>query len=142
MGRRLLTVVVVLLLLAAPSAAGEPVRIAVIVHPSRGTELTADLVNQIYLRRKRFWDDGAAIVPLNLPAGTALRETFTRAVLRQSEARLAEYWNRQYFYGVLPPATLASPRAVVRYVAAEANALGYVPEAEIDSSVRVVLRLE
>ncbi len=141
MGRRLLSVVLLLLVLAAPSA-GEPVRIAVIVHPSRGVDLTADLVGQIYLRRKRFWDDGTAIVPLNLPAGTALRETFTRSVLGQSETRLAEYWNRQYFYGVLPPATLASPRAVVRYVAAEANALGYVPEAEIDPSVRVVLRLE
>jgi ABC-type phosphate transport system substrate-binding protein len=142
MARRLLILALLLGFLASPGAAGEPARIAVIAHPSRRVELSADLVNQIYLRRKRFWDDGSAIVPLNLPAGTALRETFTRSVLGQSEARLAEYWNRQYFYGVLPPATLASTRAMLRYVASDPSAIGYVPAAEIDDSVRVVLRLE
>jgi len=141
MARALLTAVVLLVL--ATNAGGERAeRIAVIVHPSRQGELSADLVAQIYLRRKRFWDDGAAIVPLNLTAGTPLRDAFTRAVLGQSEARLAEYWNRQYFYGVLPPPTLASTVAVVRYVASDPNALGYVPADAVDGSVRVAFRLE
>lgn len=145
MARRLLIVVLLFGLLATAGEAGEPGEpgsLAVIAHPSRHAELSADLVNQIYLRRKRFWDDGTAIVPLNLPAGAALRETFTRSVLRQSETRLAEYWNRQYFYGVLPPPTLASTQAMVRYVASDPNAIGYAPESEVDDSVRVVLRLE
>ncbi len=142
MGRRLLIVVLLVGFLAAPGVAGESGRVAVIAHPSRRAELSVDLVSQIYLRRKRFWDDGTAIVPLNLPAGTALRETFTRSVLEQSETRLAEYWNRQYFYGVLPPATLASTQAMIRYVASDPSAIGYAPETEVDDSVRVVLRLE
>lgn len=142
MVRRLLIVVLLFAFLATPGAAGESGRIAVIAHPSRRAELSADLVSQIYLRRKRFWEDGSAIVPLNLPAGTALRETFTRSVLGQSEARLAEYWNRQYFYGVLPPATLASTQAMVRYVASDPNAIGYAPEADLDASVRVVMRVD
>lgn len=142
MARRLLILVSLFGLLASPGAAGEQARLAVIIHPSRQAELSADLVSQIYLRRKRHWEDGTAIVPLNLSAGTPLRETFTRSVLGQSEARLAEYWNRQYFYGVLPPATLASAQAMVRYVASDPSAIGYVPETEIDDSVRVVMRLE
>ena len=132
-----------LLQLLGPAAAAEaPVRIAVIVHPSRQAELSADIVGQIYLRRKRFWEDGTPIIPLNLAAGTALRERFSRRVLGQSEERLADYWNRQYFYGILPPSTLASTAAIVRYVASEPNALGYVPADEVDASVRVVLNLE
>ena len=143
MGRRLLSLLLLLFgLLASPGAADESARIAVIAHPSRRAELSPDLVSQIYLRRKRFWDDGTAIVPLNLSAGSVLRETFTRSVLRQSERRLAEYWNRQYFYGVLPPPTLASTRAMIRYVASDPSAIGYAPEAEIDDSVRVLMRLE
>ena len=63
-------------------------------------------------------------------------------VLRQTESRLADYWNRQYFYGVLPPATLASTGAVRRYVASDPNAIGYVPASEVDGSVRVVLHLQ
>ena len=132
-----------LLQLLGPVAAAEaPARIAVIVHPSRQSEISADILGQIYLRRKRFWDDGAPIVPLNLAAGTALRETFSRRVLGQREERLADYWNRQYFYGILPPSTLASTAAIVRYVASDPNALGYVPAEEVDASVRVVLSLE
>jgi ABC-type phosphate transport system substrate-binding protein len=142
MGRRLRMLLVLVTLIAAPAGADEPGHIAVIVHPSRKVELSLDTLGQVYLRRKRFWDDGSAIVPLNLAAGSAIRETFARSVLRQSEARLAEYWNRQYFYGILPPATLASTQAIVRYVAAEPNAIGYVPAADVDGTVQVVLRLE
>ncbi len=142
MARLVLAFVGALLLLGPVSRADEqPARLVVIVHPTRQAELSVDLLAQIYLRRKRFWDDGTPIVPLNLEAGAALREAFSRAVLRLTEARLADYWNRQYFYGVLPPPTLASPKAVVRYVATEPNALGYVAAADVDASVRVVLSL-
>lgn len=135
------TAMLLLLLTTGVAGAEAPERIAVIVHPSRQAAFSSDVLAQIYLRRKRFWDDGTAIVPLNLAAGMTLRESFSRAVLRQSESRLAEYWNRQYFYGVLPPATLASTRAVVRYVASDPNAVGYVPAADVDGSVRVALEL-
>jgi len=116
--------------------------VAVIVHPERRVELSSEEVAQIYLRRKRFWQDGAAIVPLNLPAGTPLRSQFSIRVLHQTESRLADYWNRQYFQGILPPATLASTEAVRRYVASDRNALGYLPASQVDASVRVVLHLE
>jgi hypothetical protein len=139
--RRLLALALLLLLLNPVGEAAEPPPIAVIVHPSRQAVLSTEILAQIYLRRKRFWDDGAPIVPLNLEAGAELRAAFSRLVLRQSEARLADYWNRQYFHGVLPPATLASTKAVLRYVAADPNALGYVPSGEVDASVRVVLSL-
>lgn len=142
MARVVFAAVLLLLSLATPAVPHERVAIAVIVHPSRTTAISTDLLGQIYLRRKRFWDDGTPIVPLNLSAGAALRQAFADIVLRQSEARLADYWNRQYFYGILPPATLASTEAVRRYVAADPNALGYVPASEVDGSVRVILRLE
>ena len=117
-------------------------RVAVIVHPERRGELSVDELAQVYLRRKRHWDDGAEIVPLNLASGTPLRAEFSIRVLRQSEARLADYWNRRYFDGLMPPATLASTTAVRRYVASDPRAIGYVPVAEADRSVRVILVLE
>ena len=134
--------VLLFMLLAPTSGRGEDVPLVVIVHPERRAQLSIEDVAHIYLRRKRFWDNGTPVVPLNLPSGTPLRQRFTQLVLRQSESRLAEYWNRQYFYGVLPPATLASTEAVARYVAADRNAIGYVPASEADASVRVLFRLE
>jgi len=139
---RLLGLTLTLIVLAPSSLVGQEDRVAVIVHPQRHAALSVDEVAQIYLRRKRFWDDGAVIVPLNLPSQAPLRALFSRLVLDQTETRLADYWNRQYFYGIFPPATLASTEAVRRYVAADPNAIGYVPVSEVDGSVRVILHLE
>ena len=142
MARCLLGLAAVLALLAPTRGAGEAVDIVVIiVHPRRTSQLSLEDVAQIYLKRRRFWDDGSPVVPLNLPSGTPLRERFSRVVLRDSEARLAEYWNRQYFYGIFPPATLASTEAVRRYVASDPNAIGYLPASEVDGFVRAVLYL-
>ena len=115
---------------------------AVIVHPERRAELSVAELAQIYLRRKQRWEDGDVIVPLNLASGLPHRAQFSQRVLRQTEARLADYWNRRYFDGVMPPATLASTAAVRRYVAADRRAIGYVPAAEVDATVRVILYLE
>lgn len=133
---------IALVLLAAVTTAGQDLGMAVIVHPDRRAEVSLGDVAQIYLRRKRFWDDGSPVVPLNLPSGTPLRGRFSDLVLRQSDTSLADYWNRQYFQGTLPPSTLASTGAVRRYVASDRNAIGYVPASEVDESVRAVLRLD
>ena len=142
MAMRFLVIAFALTLLAPASIVGQENRLAVIVHPKRSAELSREEVTQIYLRRKRFWSDGSVIVPLNLPSQDQLRTYFSRLVLNPAEPRLADYWNRQYFYGILPPATLASTEAVRRYVASDPNAIGYVPISEVDGSVRVILRLE
>ena len=130
------------LALLAPALAGGRERVAVIVHPERHADLSIEDVAQIYLRRKRFWEDGAPVVPLNLPSANPLRERFSSLVLRETETRLADYWNRLYFRGILPPATLVSTESVRRYVASDPNAIGYLPDSEVDGSVRVLLRLE
>jgi ABC-type phosphate transport system substrate-binding protein len=133
---------VLALLLLAPARGEERDPIVVIVHPERRADLSIDDVAQIYLRRMRFWNDGSPVVPLNLTSTDPLRKRFSRLVLRENAQRLAEYWNRQYFYGIFPPATLASAEAMRRYVAADPNAIGYVPSSLVDDSVRVLFALE
>jgi ABC-type phosphate transport system substrate-binding protein len=116
--------------------------LVVIVHPQRTAALAIDDVRRIYLGGRRFWDDGSTIVAFNLPAGTPVRERFSRRVLHGDSAQLAAYWNERYFHGMFPPAVLSSSDAVKRYVASEPGAIGYIEATEVDSSVRVVLTLE
>jgi len=117
--------------------------IAVIVHPEREADgLAAEVIAQIYLKQRGFWPEGEAIVPINREAGSAIREGFSRRVLGRRASKLRSYWNRRYFQGVLPPATLASDEAVRRFVAAEPRAIGYVSASAVDGSVRVVLSIE
>jgi ABC-type phosphate transport system substrate-binding protein len=133
--------VVAFWLAAPPAARAEELELAVIVHPSRASKLTIETLKHIYLKRQRFWDDGHAIVPINQEVGTPAREAFTRLVFGDEAARLPAHWNEQYFHGVLPPITLGSEEAVVRYVASRPDAIGYVDARRVDASVATALVL-
>jgi ABC-type phosphate transport system substrate-binding protein len=130
------------LLLAAaatrPAIAGE---LAIIVHPGRDAHPTRAELAEVYLKTRRFWDDGEPIIPVNRNSGSPARALFDRAVLGEDEHELLVYWNRQYFRGVLPPATFASDEAVKRFVASEPRAIGYIDASLVDPSVKVVLRI-
>lgn len=130
---------VILVLAATGSArAGD---LSVIVHPQRDARLTPTELAQIYLKTRRFWENGERIVPVNRNSGSEARETFVHAVFGENAGQLVFYWNQQYFRGVLPPATLASDEAVRRFVAGEPLAIGYVHPGAVDPSVKAVLRL-
>jgi ABC-type phosphate transport system substrate-binding protein len=130
--------VIAALLAAAPAPAEE---IAVIVNRDRTTQLDREEVAQIFLKKRRFWDDGTPMLPVNQSAGAATRASFDRAVFGAGARRLSVYWNRAYYGGVLPPATLASDEAVRRFVVSEPRAIGYIRADVVDTSVRVVLIL-
>ena len=137
--RRALVALLVSIAAVGPASARE---LAVIVNAEREARLTRDEVAQIYLKRRRFWDDGEAIVAVNRESGSRARRAFVQRVFGDDARNLEGYWNRQYFRGVLPPATLASDEAVKRFVARERRAIGYIAVELVDASVRVVLRLE
>ena len=131
-----------LIIAASPAPADEPT-LVVIVHRTRSiAAMSVKDVANIYLKRRRFWEDGAPIVPVNREPGTEARETFSRRILGGASSTFAAFWNEQYFHGVFPPITLSSSAAVRRYTATDPNAIGYVDASEADDSVRVVLRLE
>ena len=128
-----------LLLLCPVVASAED--IAIIVHPERHTSLEVDDIATVYLKRRRHWQNGDRIMPLNRNAGSDVREEFSRRVFgKDSKSQLA-YWNREYFRGVLPPVSLASDEAVLRYVAKSRQAIGYVPASKVDARVRVIATL-
>jgi ABC-type phosphate transport system substrate-binding protein len=125
--------------LASPAFAGD---LVVIVHPDREERLGRADIAQIYLKKRRFWSTRERIVPVNRDSGSEARGAFVREIFGEEARRLGVYWNRQYFQGVLPPATLASDEAVKRFVASEPLAIGYIDPALVDDSVRVVLHIQ
>lgn len=121
-------------------AADLPIKL--IAHPNRAGALTATEVRAIYLKQKQLWNDGAPIIPINREAGSDTRERFSTKIFGQDSRRLAAYWNQRYFEaGEFPPATLASDEAVIRFVAGNEHALGYVTREDVGESVAVILEL-
>lgn len=99
-------------------------------------------IGLIFRRKKLYAADGARLQPVNLPADHALRRRFSRALLRQSPEAMEDYWNQQYFQGVLPPHVLASEIAVQRFVGATAHAIGYLPACLMNERLRAVLLID
>jgi hypothetical protein len=124
------------------AARADPTVLAVIVHPMRTDRVSRQDLERIYLRKRRFWDDGSPIVPLNREPQSAARAAFSARVLHGDGAHLQAYWNQQYFQGIFPPTTLSSGAAVKRYVGTDRRAIGYIEANDVDPSVRVVLMLE
>lgn len=127
---------------ALGSARADPLNIVVITAP-QSPRLSFDryTLRNVFLRKIFVDKDGRRLIPVNLPAGSPLREAFAREVTHLPNSQQDSYWNRQYFQGVSPPYVLASQRAVVRFVATTPGAIGYVTSCHVDSSVRVVLTL-
>jgi hypothetical protein len=142
--RRVTTCALFALLVARSAAPAAPVPepIAVVVgHDSVVTSMSLDELREIYLRRRRAWPNGLAIMPINLPADDELRQRFSRRVLGRAPADLLGYWNARYFEGVRPPLVLLSPAAVRAYLQRQPEAIGYLPASQADSSVRILLEL-
>jgi len=123
-----------------PARGGEVIAV-VVGKASVVTSVTRDELREVYLRRQRLWPNGARVIPINLPADDPARERFSQLVLRRSPNDLVSYWNARYFEGVSPPEVIRSPAVVRAYVAAEPDAIGYLPSSEVDDSCRVVLTL-
>lgn len=124
------------------SVRAESLKIVLIAAP-QAPRLAFDryTLRNVFLKKIFVDRGGQPLIPVNLPAGSPLREAFAREVIHLPGTQQDDYWNRQYFQGVSPPYVLASQEAVVRFVAATPGAIGYVTPCYVDSSVRVVFEL-
>jgi len=128
----------------AARAAGTDLAIAVVIGKGQASAspLAPALVAGIFARKRQLWRDRSPIVPVNLPASHPLRRNFSRWVFDKTPEEMQDYWNDQYFHGVVPPPVLASEEAVLRFVASTPGAIGYVSTCVVDRRVEVVAVLQ
>jgi hypothetical protein len=98
----------------AQAESKEPV-IAVIVN-SDELKFSTNELSLIYWRKQLYWPKGQRIKPVNLRSDHPLRQQFSQTVLGSLPKKQIDYWNGQYFNGILPPYSVNSEEAVLRYV--------------------------
>lgn len=109
---------------------------------AKAINIQSNELNPIYWRKKLYDKEGKAIRPANLHAEHPLRLLFSQQVLKSTPKAQVDYWNGLYFHGTLPPRTLQSEEAVMRYVADTSNAIGYVDACHVDERVHTLLWLD
>lgn len=128
------------LLLAGPARA-DIVVIANLESPVHA--LTPNQVSDLYLGRLRSLPDGTPVSVIEQEHDSQVRERFFRQLNNMSLKQLNAYWARLQFSGqVLPPTRLKDGKEIIRAVRSNRLTIGYVDSAEVDDSVRTLLRLK
>ncbi|QYJ87600.1 phosphate ABC transporter substrate-binding protein [Shewanella mesophila] len=92
--------------------------------------------------KKAFLGKGASSATVyELEEGNPARSEFHSKVTGKSDSQLKAFWSKQVFTGKgNPPATLSSASAMKSTIAANPNAIGYIDEADLDDTVKVILK--
>ncbi len=119
-------------------------QVAVIVNPkSAAANMTADQVSSIFLGKSNTLPGGATALAADLPESSAVREQFYSKVTGKQAAQVKAAWSRLVFSGkATPPKELGSAAEVKKYVAANADAIGYIEKSAVDGTVKVVLSVD
>jgi ABC-type phosphate transport system substrate-binding protein len=129
------------LCLAVPARAAE---IAVVVNPALpATDLDMNTLRQIYLGQRDFLGD-VPVHPVDYRGRTKLRDSFLVATVGMSCRGFESYWVKEVFRsGHFPPRRVAGPAAMLKAVAEDPGAIGFVPVERLESAkgVRKVLVL-
>ncbi|NMG56145.1 hypothetical protein GPA23_16115 [Aromatoleum aromaticum] len=125
--------------LFAPFAAAQ----ILIVTSARGaiTELSRQQAEQLYLGRTRSLPDGTPVALADLPAGS-VRDHFYEQLTGKNPSQIRAYWSRMVFTGrALPPQQVENARELGALLMTHPNLIGYLPAANPDPRMRVLLEL-
>jgi ABC-type phosphate transport system substrate-binding protein len=130
------TAAVLLLMIAAGLQPAYADVVVVVSAKSNAKTMTAEDISQIYLGKS------AAMKPMDT-AASPIRSQFYTKVAGKDDAQVKAIWSKLVFTGkATPPKELQSSAEVVKAVAADPEAIGYVDKASIDSSVKVVYEVK
>jgi len=88
------------------------------------------------------WASGVRAQPLNLPESSELRVEFDKAILGLDPDGVKKYWiDRKIRGGERPPKKVPTSGVVLRIVAKDSGAIGYVSSRDLDGTVKVVARV-
>ncbi|HVQ30912.1 MAG TPA: hypothetical protein VMV21_15080 [Vicinamibacteria bacterium] len=111
---------------ATPAPAADDFQV-IVNAASPATEVERAEVARFFLRQSLKWSDGQAVLPVDQSSRSAVRDAFSRLVLKQPLPAVDTYWQRQIASGrAFPPPVKTSDAEVLAYVAATPGAIGYV----------------
>lgn len=130
----------VLLLLAATGLTAEPLRLAVIAHRSVPVDtLEKGQLLDYYACDIQRWPNGDRVVVTDLGEKGVVRDGFYK-FLGTRASRMKSIWLRKMLSGEGdPPHAVPTEAEMVRRVARTPGALGFVRQASVTDSVRVLL---
>lgn len=125
--------------LMSEGVAGEVV--VVVSAKSPVTSLTKAQVSNIFLGKTNRFPNGSMAVPYDQTEESVKRGEFYSEFLDRTPSQIKSHWAKIIFTGRgQPPKALHGDSAVKNQVAANPAAIGYIDEALVDETLRIVTR--
>lgn len=130
-----------LALAGAHSAAAHAEVVVIMSAKSDVSSLSKAQAAQIYLAKSLALPTGGSATPIDQDDAAAVRNEFYTKVAAKDSAQMRAYWSQLTFTGKAQrPKKISGDAAVVKAVAANPTAIGYVDASSVDGSVKVVLK--
>jgi ABC-type phosphate transport system substrate-binding protein len=136
--RRLASTLAAFVILASATPAVARAQVAVVVNQSnRLEELSLDKLRRLFLGQVRTFPTGSRA---RLAWHTGSAGTFDRTALGLQPEAVRSRWMAMVFRGEAKafPTELATPDDVKQFVRSHADAIGFLPQADVDGSVKVL----
>ena len=136
---KLIKLVLPLAMLLFAQAASADV-VVIVSAKSSVVSLSADQVAKIFLGKSTNFPNREPAYPIDQPQGSAVRDEFYNKVVHKDASQLAAYWAKIIFTGEgRPPKLVVGDKAVVKIIADNPDAIGYIDSSALNRSVRAVL---
>ena len=133
---------IILLITAMVFSFNVSAAMVVIGNPAGGDALSKSDVKKLFMGKKTKLSNGNKAKIIELVDGAPARVAFHEATTGRSESQLQSSWARLVFTGKAEaPVQVADDAAVIDAVSADADAIGYIDEASVTGSVKVLLKL-
>ena len=132
---------IVLVSAISMAAATTPQTIVFITSPKRAPlELSSAELRRIFLGQTSRWRDGHRIVLLVRPATTPEGRTFLDRIVQMPEIDYSQWWIGEVFRGeaAAPPRVIETPEKMIRAVAANPDAIGFLSPSDVTRDIAVV----
>ncbi|WP_449446103.1 phosphate ABC transporter substrate-binding protein [Thermomonas brevis] len=123
------------------SAAAQAGVVVVMSSKSDVSALSKAQVAQIFLAKTDALPNGRVAKPIDQADGAAVRNEFYDKVADKNAAQMKAYWSQLTFTGkAQPPRKVSGDAAVKAALGENPAAVGYISDAAVDGSVKVVFK--
>ena len=115
-------------------------QVVVIAHKnSPVSNISSASLSNLYLGEINKLSNGTKVIPLDLKKGNEAKEIFYEAIFGKSVTKMQGYWMEKLLTGRgKPPKSFSSEEGLLREVASDISAIGYVSISNVNGDVKVL----
>ena len=134
-----LPLITAMVLLASANVWAQGGSYKIVVNPSNPlTSMSRDDVSRIFLKKSAKFPDGRGASPVDLPASSPIRESFSKNIHGKPASAVDAYWQQQIFSGRDIPPAQKSESAALSFVRSNENGIAYVSAGADTGGLKVI----